>query len=785
MGISYETLAASRKYTDDSLVGVGALAGKPCQIQSITPITGGNRVTFLWVDDNSDSHTSTMDVMNGAQGDPGDPGDPGAPGSPGQDGVGIKSLAINSSNHLIVTLTDNNTVDAGEIPAVQSDWDQSDSSASDFIKNKPTLGTAAAKNSTGAVTEDSTDLVESGAVFAQIGSWDESVTSKTYAPIINITDALGVNAKDVKVKINPVQEGSGDPSLSNVRAITGWDSVNIKASAATAYTDIEQGSFDQNGNDGAVASANRVRNHGYLPVKKDQSYIISAETDNLYVNISFFPDDAHTEKLSSTPWVALPYVFTIPEGCNFIRFMLSFNEGEQSPISPSDVTGLKYGLCNDVTIDLDGTRYGGVLDVTTGVLTVDKKLIDLGSFTWTKQNSASPYWRFTARMVDMMQPATANDPLRGICSCYKAISANQSWNNVTGIATQAGVIMICDTSISTPEDLKTAMTGQTCCYELATPFTVQLVPTGVKLLEGNNAVYANTGDIFLEYRTPSLGNLGGAVNDVAAKAQTIDGRLHDEVSARALLGAHNLVNYDAWKQVGTKDCTAIWENNGVTLTASANDAWTNYNTADFNNAGVPVVEGETYVLTWDVDESGNKGNVIIFPNGAAVNYVYTGSNRKRLEYTVPSGVTYITWRFGVATSGDTVHYKNVQISVKDDTYGKYLPYAMTNRELTDIKEVIATANSTYINADYLTFYKSGRVVTCVGYFTVNAAAARYEILYTLAETPISDSSNKAYLMAINNAGDCFLLKFDGKALKIESMGGIDTGSYALIGSFLI
>ncbi len=79
MGISVETLAVSKKYTDDSLVGVGALAGKPCQIQSIAPITGGNRVTFLWVDDNSDTHTSTMDVLNGAQGAPGSPGSPGSP----------------------------------------------------------------------------------------------------------------------------------------------------------------------------------------------------------------------------------------------------------------------------------------------------------------------------------------------------------------------------------------------------------------------------------------------------------------------------------------------------------------------------------------------------------------------------------------------------------------------------------------------------------------------------------------------------------------------------------
>lgn len=94
------TKAVVEKYVRDSLVGVGALKGAPCTIQSITDITGGKRVTYEWVDNNNVSHTAYMDVMNGAKGD---------------DGTGIKSVEINSSNHLIVTYDDDTTEDAGEI----------------------------------------------------------------------------------------------------------------------------------------------------------------------------------------------------------------------------------------------------------------------------------------------------------------------------------------------------------------------------------------------------------------------------------------------------------------------------------------------------------------------------------------------------------------------------------------------------------------------------------------------------------------------------------------------
>ena len=100
------TLQLAKKYTDDSIAGAGSLEGKPCQIQSIEAITGGNRVTFLWEDNDGVEHTDTMDVMNGTD------------GADGQDGLGIKSVAVNAQNHLIVTYDDNTTEDAGEITVV-------------------------------------------------------------------------------------------------------------------------------------------------------------------------------------------------------------------------------------------------------------------------------------------------------------------------------------------------------------------------------------------------------------------------------------------------------------------------------------------------------------------------------------------------------------------------------------------------------------------------------------------------------------------------------------------
>lgn len=97
--------AILKKYTDNSIAGGGAIKGKNCIITSITPITGGNRITFQWTLDNGTVQTDTLDVMNGVNG---------TNGTNGTDGVGIASITfkekdIDGNNVYTVTYTDSNT----------------------------------------------------------------------------------------------------------------------------------------------------------------------------------------------------------------------------------------------------------------------------------------------------------------------------------------------------------------------------------------------------------------------------------------------------------------------------------------------------------------------------------------------------------------------------------------------------------------------------------------------------------------------------------------------------
>ncbi len=112
MAIDIITLALAKKYTDTEIAGGGAIKGKNCVISDISAITGGNRVTFQWTLDNGTVQTGTMDVMDGEDGEQ------------GETGLGVKSVTVNNSNHLIVTYDDDTTEDAGEIKDVSTSFDK-------------------------------------------------------------------------------------------------------------------------------------------------------------------------------------------------------------------------------------------------------------------------------------------------------------------------------------------------------------------------------------------------------------------------------------------------------------------------------------------------------------------------------------------------------------------------------------------------------------------------------------------------------------------------------------
>ena len=84
-----KAFALAKKYTDDTVIGGGALKGKNCTITAITPVEGGNQITFEWTLDDGTVQTDDLYVINGVDGKDGKDGVDGKDGKDGKDGAAV------------------------------------------------------------------------------------------------------------------------------------------------------------------------------------------------------------------------------------------------------------------------------------------------------------------------------------------------------------------------------------------------------------------------------------------------------------------------------------------------------------------------------------------------------------------------------------------------------------------------------------------------------------------------------------------------------------------------
>ena len=123
MALDVISLALSKKHTEDTADGLGAVRGKPCTIKSITPSADGsyNTVRFEWTGNSGATQTQDMRVKNG---------------------ISVTGASIDSSNLMSLTLSDNTIIPVGTITTVQGDkGDQGDQGeAATIILERTTSG---------------------------------------------------------------------------------------------------------------------------------------------------------------------------------------------------------------------------------------------------------------------------------------------------------------------------------------------------------------------------------------------------------------------------------------------------------------------------------------------------------------------------------------------------------------------------------------------------------------------------------------------------------------------
>ena len=144
-----------------------------------------------------------------------------------------------------------------------------------------------------------------------------------------------------------------------------------------------------------------------------------------------------------------------------------------------------------------GTVYGGTLDVTTGVLTVDRAMTIYNTASGFSAHSSGKWYK-GALPLNFDNSETVRNTF---------ISNQRIYANAYGLGPymaygSAGVYLNKLTESETLTDLENMLSENPIqvVYRLATPQTYQLTPTEVEMLLGENNVWVDTGDSTVTYR---------------------------------------------------------------------------------------------------------------------------------------------------------------------------------------------------------------------------------------------------------------------------------------------
>lgn len=419
-----------------------------------------------------------------------------------QDGTEVTSQVCNGI--VVDSALSNSSTNPVQNKVVKSAIDEKSTVAiSDTLETGTTLAnitidgtTTAIKGSDIEVDEElsptSTNPVENKAIYDALNNL---LPSKTVSgnPIA-ISDASGFDAKALTVTMNPIQDlhGYTNPwaggvgknklnatgTIENCTLSDGIYTLNSVPSSNTNFivgtVHLGVGDYKINGGyDNSFRININVGGTYYTSKGDDVAFSITTEGD---FQVSCIILTTATAGKQIKPMIRLS---TVTDG-TFAPY------SNICPISGRTEVSVIRTAGEDVetkTHQYSETIYGGVDDFVNGGAKVTLNVVDMGNLTYASGNG------YVQVSKDNIQAVTGKNMKRtadafiisSIWAVYQTVNSVRFATNLT------------------PEEFKTLVTGQTLCYELATPTTISTSAEEITLLKGNNVLSTNADDMELKY----------------------------------------------------------------------------------------------------------------------------------------------------------------------------------------------------------------------------------------------------------------------------------------------
>lgn len=343
------------------------------------------------------------------------------------------------------------------------------------------------------------------------------VTPSEPSAIASFNDgADNIPVENITVQIVPYQEGIGDPSPDNIRPIYGWTGANVTQSKNQFLTVISN-NRTVNGITLLSNSSNNSLSISGTATSNTGLSIYNIETFSSATDVTIL--DLPTISSTNAYWYVYDTTSNAQIGDNFdkggvtrtipanhacvLAVFIKNNRGITVTIKPKAVdiyTTIPISWQTEV-----GTVYGGSLDVTTGVLTVDKKSVTLNEDSnWTMYAEG----KFFCPAISVNEASLTTGGAGYLCNQYRVAGTGDSQSShivqdkrVYG-QRGYGRFWVYDSTYSTLEAFQTALESNALqiVYPLTTPITIQLDPVTISTLLGQNNIWADTGNVSVGYR---------------------------------------------------------------------------------------------------------------------------------------------------------------------------------------------------------------------------------------------------------------------------------------------
>lgn len=356
---------------------------------------------------------------------------------------------------------------------------------------------------------------------------DTEITGDAEGSIISIDDGkLNAPLKACTVDINPVQSGSGTPSPSNIRPISGWTEANITVAGKNLYDETQTLIKGRYTSDGSIAgTSSELNKHtGLIKIQGGKTYTYYNAipyTVQIY-GVWFDADEQYISTFALPKSPTTTSTATAPNNACYVALSI-YNETDQKVQFEVGSTATTYepytGTTYNIEFEDSGsplTVYGGTLDTVSGTLTVTGAIIDLGTLSYAYDSSGVRFYAIAPQLKNMNQW----DGAYGYCSHYEKgrIGSGGATDGLTvGFGLYGMYVYIRDTRYSDVTSFREAMNGVQLVYEIATPTEISLTPAQIiTTLYGKNVIWADSGDIAITYvRDTSI-----AINDALNQSIT-------------------------------------------------------------------------------------------------------------------------------------------------------------------------------------------------------------------------------------------------------------------------